>query len=47
MTITPGLRKFALVVHLTSSVGWIGAVAVASLIGHSGGTSWFTRLVLR
>src|SRR5688572_8365418 len=23
---TPGLRKFALIVHLTSSVGWIGAV---------------------
>ena len=26
MTMTPGLRKFALIVHLTSSVGWIGAV---------------------
>lgn len=27
MTMTPILRKFALTVHLTSSVGWIGAVA--------------------
>lgn len=27
MTMTPGLRKAALAVHLTVSVGWIGAVA--------------------
>jgi hypothetical protein len=27
MIMPPGLRKFALTVHLTSSVGWIGAVA--------------------
>lgn len=27
MTMSPGLRKFALTVHITSSVGWIGAVA--------------------
>jgi hypothetical protein len=26
MTMTPGLRKLALIVHLTVSVGWIGAV---------------------
>lgn len=26
MTMSPSLRKFALAVHLTSSVGWIGAV---------------------
>ena len=26
MTMSPGLRKFALTVHLTCSVGWIGAV---------------------
>ena len=26
MTMPPGLRKFALTVHLTFSVGWIGAV---------------------
>ncbi|MEX2612381.1 MAG: hypothetical protein WD380_02280 [Gaiellaceae bacterium] len=27
MTMTPGLRKFALTAHVTSSVGWLGAVA--------------------
>jgi len=27
MTMTPGLRKFALTAHITSSVGWLGAVA--------------------
>lgn len=27
MTMTPRLRKFALIVHITSSVGWLGAVA--------------------
>lgn len=27
MTMTPALRKFALTIHITSSVGWIGAVA--------------------
>jgi hypothetical protein len=27
MIMPPGLRKFALTVHVTSSVGWIGAVA--------------------
>lgn len=26
MIMTPGLRKFALTIHITSSVGWIGAV---------------------
>jgi hypothetical protein len=26
MTMTPGVRKLALAVHLTCSVGWIGAV---------------------
>jgi hypothetical protein len=26
MTMKPGLRKFALAAHITSSVGWIGAV---------------------
>jgi hypothetical protein len=39
MTLTPGLRKLALTLHITSSVGWLGAVAaflalaVASLTG--------------
>ena len=27
MTMAPGLRKFALTLHITSSVGWLGAVA--------------------
>lgn len=27
MIMSPGLRKFALTVHLTSSLGWLGAVA--------------------
>ncbi|MBA2759562.1 MAG: DUF2269 domain-containing protein [Chloroflexia bacterium] len=27
MTMTPRLRKFALAVHVTTSVGWIGAIA--------------------
>lgn len=27
MTMTSGLRKFALTVHVTASVGWLGAVA--------------------
>jgi uncharacterized membrane protein len=27
MTLPPGIRKFVLAVHLTSSVGWIGAAA--------------------
>jgi hypothetical protein len=27
MTMTPGLRKFALTAHVISSVGWLGAVA--------------------
>jgi hypothetical protein len=26
MTMTPGVRKFALTAHITSSVGWLGAV---------------------
>ena len=26
-TLTPGLRKFTLTAHVTSSVGWLGAVA--------------------
>ena len=39
MTMTPGVRKLALTAHVTSSVGWLGAVgaflalAIAGLIG--------------
>jgi hypothetical protein len=42
MTMQPGLRKFALTAHVTSSVGWLGAVlcvlalAVAGLISRDG-----------
>jgi hypothetical protein len=28
MTMTPGVRKFALTAHVVASVGWLGAVAV-------------------
>ena len=33
MTMTPRLRKFALTAHVTSSVGFLGAAAVASFAG--------------
>jgi hypothetical protein len=35
MTMTPGLRKFALTTHLTFSVGWIGAVVAYLALGVS------------
>src|SRR3989304_3981275 len=39
MTMTPGLRKLALTVHLTFSVGWIGAVVAYLALGVSAVTS--------
>jgi hypothetical protein len=39
MTLTPGLRKFALTVHLTFSVGWIGAVIAYLGLGIAAVTS--------
>lgn len=39
MTMTPRLRKFALTAHVTSSVGWLGAVAVFLALGVVGVTS--------
>jgi hypothetical protein len=39
MTMTPGLRKFALTVHLTFSVGWIGAVVAYLALGVAAVTS--------
>jgi hypothetical protein len=33
ITLTPGLRKFVLTVHLTSSVGWIGAAVAYFALG--------------
>jgi hypothetical protein len=39
MTMTPGLRKFALTAHVASSVGWLGAVAVFLALAVVGLTS--------
>src|ERR671937_2394687 len=39
MTMTSGLRKFVLAVHLTSSLGWIGAVVAYLALGVSAVTS--------
>ena len=41
----PGLRKFALTVHLTLSVGWIGAVAAYLALGVAAVTSQDTQTV--
>jgi hypothetical protein len=41
----PGLRKFALSVHLIFSVGWIGAVVVYLALGISAATSHDTQTV--
>jgi uncharacterized membrane protein len=39
VTMTPGLRKFALTAHVTSSVGWLGAVAGFLALAIAGLTS--------
>lgn len=39
MIMTPGLRKIALIVHVISSVGWLGAVAGFLALALSGITS--------
>ncbi len=39
MTMAPGLRKFALTVHLTASVGWLGAVVAYLALGVAAVTS--------
>jgi hypothetical protein len=39
MTMTPRLRKFALTAHVTSSVGWLGAVAGFLALAVAGLTS--------
>src|SRR5919197_2040090 len=39
MTMTPGLRKFVFAVHLTFSLGWIGAVVAYLALGVSAVTS--------
>ena len=45
MIMTPGLRKFALAAHITSSVGWIGAVVAYLALGVSAVTSPDTQSV--
>lgn len=45
MTMTPSLRKFALTAHVTSSVGWIGAVVVFLALAIIGLTSQDDRTV--
>ncbi len=39
MIMTPGIRKFALTVHIITSVGWIGAVVAYLVLGISAVTS--------
>ncbi len=45
MTMAPGLRKFALTAHVTSSVGWLGAVAGFLALAIAGLTSKGAQLV--
>jgi hypothetical protein len=45
MAMTPGLRKFALTTHVTSSVGWIGAVAAFLALAIAGVGSQDAQIV--
>ncbi len=45
MTMTPGLRKFALTAHVTASVGWLGAVAGFLALAVAGLTSQDAQMV--
>jgi len=45
MTMTPFVRKLALTGHVTSSVGWLGAVACSLALGVAGLTSGDPRVV--
>jgi len=45
MTMTPRLRKFALTTHVTSSVGWLGAVAVFLALAIAGMTGQDAQLM--
>lgn len=42
---TPAIRKFALTIHLTSSVGWLGAVAAFLALPIAGVTSEDVQVV--
>ena len=45
MTMTPRLRKFAITAHVTSSVGWLGAVAGFLALAVAGLTSQDAQIV--
>jgi len=45
MVMTPGLRKFALTAHVTSSIGWFGGVAAFLALAVAGLTSQDRELV--
>ena len=45
MTMTPGLRKFALTTHVASSVGWLGSVAAFLALAISGVGSQDAQIV--
>src|SRR5882757_3591223 len=45
MAMTPGLRKFALTAHVTTSVGWIGAVAAFLALAVAGVGSQDAQIV--
>jgi hypothetical protein len=45
MTMRPRLRKFALTAHVTSSVGWLGAVAGFLALAVAGLTSQDAQMV--
>lgn len=45
MIMKPGLRKFALTAHVTSSIGWFGAVAAFLALAIAGMTSQDAQLV--
>lgn len=45
MTMTPGLRKFVLVAHVTASVGWLGGVVGSMALAVAGLTSQDAQVV--
>jgi hypothetical protein len=45
MTMTPRLRKFALTAHVTSSIGWFGAVAAFMALAIAGMISQEAQIV--
>ena len=45
MTMSPGVRKFALTAHVTTSVGWFGAVAGFLALALAGLTSQEAQVV--